>query len=98
MDFKQPNLIETTSDIRCNSPITMSTTDEGFHIALEEAREGLSEGGLPIGSAIIAPDGSLLGRGRNMRSVNIPLHMSRDADKSCRMQNGSPILHVCTDR
>lgn len=72
----------------------MSTTDEGFQIALQEAREGLSEGGLPIGSAIIAADGSVLGRGRNMRSVNIPMHVSRHADKYYRMQNGSPILHV----
>lgn len=76
----------------------MSITDEGFQIALQEAREGLSEGGLPIGSAIIAPDGSVLGRGRNMRCVCVIPHVIRDADMSRRMQNGSPILHVRPNR
>ncbi|MGA4981302.1 nucleoside deaminase [Streptomyces cellulosae] len=35
--------------------------------ALEEARAGLAEGGIPIGAALYGPDGSLLGRGRNRR-------------------------------
>ncbi|MCI3928354.1 nucleoside deaminase [Streptomyces sp. AN091965] len=36
--------------------------------ALEEARSGLAEGGIPIGAALYAPDGStLLGRGHNRR-------------------------------
>jgi cytosine deaminase len=36
-------------------------------IALEEARAGLAEGGIPIGSALFGPDGELLGRGHNRR-------------------------------
>ena len=36
-------------------------------VALEEARTGLAEGGIPIGAALFAADGSLLGRGRNRR-------------------------------
>jgi cytosine/creatinine deaminase len=36
-------------------------------IALEEARAGLAEGGIPIGSALFGPDGALLGRGHNQR-------------------------------
>ena len=36
-------------------------------IALEEARTGLSEGGVPVGAALFGPDGELLGRGRNRR-------------------------------
>ena len=36
-------------------------------VALEEARQGLSEGGIPIGAALFAADGSLLGRGHNRR-------------------------------
>ncbi|MFC7382509.1 nucleoside deaminase [Sphaerisporangium rhizosphaerae] len=36
-------------------------------IALEEARKGLAEGGIPIGAALFGPDGRLLGRGRNRR-------------------------------
>jgi creatinine deaminase len=36
-------------------------------IALEEARTGLAEGGVPIGAALFAADGTLLGRGHNRR-------------------------------
>ncbi|MDH7453168.1 nucleoside deaminase [Luteimonas composti] len=35
--------------------------------AVEEARLGLAEGGIPIGAALFASDGTLLGRGRNRR-------------------------------
>jgi cytosine deaminase len=35
--------------------------------ALEEARIGLSEGGIPIGAAIFTRDGKLLGSGHNRR-------------------------------
>ncbi len=36
-------------------------------VALEEARVGLAEGGIPIGAALVGPDGTVLGRGRNRR-------------------------------
>lgn len=36
-------------------------------IALEEARAGLAEGGIPIGAALFGADGSVLGRGHNRR-------------------------------
>jgi cytosine deaminase len=36
-------------------------------IALEEARQGLAEGGIPIGAALFDRDGNLLGRGHNRR-------------------------------
>jgi cytosine deaminase len=36
-------------------------------VAIEEARMGLAEGGIPIGAAIFRRDGTLLGRGRNRR-------------------------------
>jgi cytosine deaminase len=35
--------------------------------AVEEARAGLTEGGIPIGAALYGPDGTLLGRGHNRR-------------------------------
>jgi cytosine deaminase len=35
--------------------------------AIEEARQGLSEGGIPIGAALFTTDGELLGRGHNRR-------------------------------
>ncbi|GMF07243.1 unnamed protein product [Ambrosiozyma monospora] len=39
----------------------------GIQIALEEAKKGYSEGGIPIGSCLIHKDGRVLGRGHNMR-------------------------------
>ena len=36
-------------------------------VAVEEARAGLAEGGVPIGAALFGPGGELLGRGRNRR-------------------------------
>ena len=36
-------------------------------IALDEARIGLAEGGIPIGAALFSADGALLGRGHNRR-------------------------------
>ena len=36
-------------------------------VALEEARQGLAEGGIPIGAALFTADGALLGRGHNRR-------------------------------
>jgi cytosine/creatinine deaminase len=36
-------------------------------IALDEARAGLDEGGIPIGAALFDREGNLLGKGRNRR-------------------------------
>ncbi len=38
-----------------------------LNIAIEEARVGLAEGGIPIGAALFTGDGTLLGRGHNRR-------------------------------
>lgn len=38
-----------------------------LEIAIEEAKYGLAEGGIPIGAALFANDGTLLGRGHNRR-------------------------------
>ncbi|KAL4967464.1 cytosine deaminase [Aspergillus stella-maris] len=45
----------------------MAATDPGFIAAVEEARLGLSEGGVPIGACLVSKDGKILGRGHNMR-------------------------------
>jgi cytosine deaminase len=39
-------------------------------VALEEARAGFAEDGIPIGAALFDADGRLLGRGRNRRVQN----------------------------
>ena len=36
-------------------------------VAVAEAKAGLSEGGIPIGGALIGADGTVLGRGHNQR-------------------------------
>jgi creatinine deaminase len=36
-------------------------------VAIEEARQGLAEGGIPIGAALFTKDGKLLSRGHNRR-------------------------------
>lgn len=36
-------------------------------VALEEARIGFSEGGVPVGAALFGPEGEMLSRGRNRR-------------------------------
>ncbi|KAK8056764.1 cytidine and deoxycytidylate deaminase zinc-binding region [Apiospora rasikravindrae] len=40
---------------------------KGLAIAFEEAKISYDEGGIPIGAALIAADGTVLGRGHNMR-------------------------------
>ena len=57
------------------------TDREMLEIALEEARAGLGEGGIPIGAALFSADGTLLGRGRNRRvqEQDPSLHGETDA-------------------
>lgn len=45
----------------------MSSQDLGFKAALQEARQGSKEGGVPIGSAIVSAQGKILGQGHNLR-------------------------------
>lgn len=46
---------------------TRLSYEEMLETALEEARTGLAEGGIPIGAALFREDGTLLGRGHNRR-------------------------------
>ena len=50
-------------------------------VALEEARAGFAEGGIPIGAALFHRDGTLLGRGHNRRvqDDDPALHAETDA-------------------
>lgn len=45
----------------------VNTYEEMLQVAIEEARIGLSEGGIPIGGAIFDLEGNLVGRGHNRR-------------------------------
>ena len=56
--------------------------------AIEEARAGLAEGGIPIGAALYGADGTLLGRGHNRRvQENDPsIHGETDAFRKAGRQ------------
>lgn len=45
------------------------TDDEAMGLALEEARAAAEAGDVPVGAVVLAPDGTVLGRGRNEREV-----------------------------
>jgi cytosine deaminase len=57
-------------------------------IAIEEARMGIAEQGIPIGAALFHRDGTLLGRGRNRRiQENDPsVHGETDAFRKAGRQ------------
>lgn len=42
-------------------------SDPGFVAAVEEAKAGFEEGGVPIGACLVSKEGEILGRGHNMR-------------------------------
>lgn len=54
--------------------------DEFMRAAIEEAKQGLAEGGIPIGSVLVI-DGKIVGRGHNRRVQNgsAILHAEMDA-------------------
>jgi creatinine deaminase len=54
--------------------------DEFLQAALDEAKQGLAEGGVPIGSVLVH-DGRILGRGHNRRvqAGSVVLHAEMDA-------------------
>ena len=59
-------------------------------VAIEEAKLGLSEGGIPIGAALFDAEGKLLGRGHNRRiQENDPsIHGETDAFRKAGRQRG----------
>jgi cytosine/creatinine deaminase len=61
-----------------------------LEVAIEEARLGLSEGGIPIGAALFDADGRVLGRGHNRRlQENDPsVHGETDAFRKAGRQRG----------
>jgi cytosine deaminase len=59
-----------------------------LQVAIDEARQGLAEGGIPIGAALFDRDGTLLGRGHNRRvQENDPsVHGETDAFRKAGRQ------------
>ena len=68
-------------------------------VAIEEARQGLAEGGIPIGAALFDKDGNLLGRGHNRRiqEEDPSVHGETDAfRKAGRQRNYRQTIMVTT--
>ena len=54
------------------SALTPDLAREWLAVAVAEARQGLAEGGIPIGAALFGPDGSVWGQGHNRRARPLP--------------------------
>ncbi len=72
--------------------MTLSTNDDlrFMQVALEEARTGLEEGGIPIGSCLVV-DGEVLGKGHNrrMQQGNPILHGEMDCLQNAGRQSAA---------
>jgi len=70
--------------------------DEFLQAAIEEAKQGLSEGGIPIGSVIVH-NGKIIGRGHNRRvqKGSVILHGEMDAFENAGRQPAS-VYRECT--
>ena len=75
-----------------------TTTEQMLQVALEEARTGLAEGGIPIGAAIFDSNGRLLSSGRNRRvQENDPsVHAETDAFRRAGRQRSYKDLIMVT--
>ncbi|MCU1571093.1 MAG: nucleoside deaminase [Naasia sp.] len=64
------------------------TDADKLAVAIEEARKGADEGGVPIGAALFAADGRLLGRGHNRRvqDGDPSVHAETDAFRNAGRQ------------
>ena len=70
-----------------------------LEVALEKARRGRDEGGIPIGSALFHADGTLLGRGHNRRvqDDDPSVHAETDAFRNAgRRRSYSDTIMVTT--
>jgi creatinine deaminase len=74
----------------------MIPTDRFLEAAIKEARQGLMEGGIPIGSVIVHRD-TIIGRGHNRRvqKLSAILHGEMDALENAGRQPAS-VYQECT--
>ncbi|HEY8982405.1 MAG TPA: nucleoside deaminase [Streptomyces sp.] len=68
----------------------LTTARALLSVAVQEARAGLAEGGIPIGAALYGADGELLGRGHNRRvqDGDPSLHAETAAFRAAGRQRG----------
>jgi cytosine deaminase len=69
-----------------------------LNLAIAEARQGLAEGGIPIGAAIFNAEGNLVGAGHNRRVQNgdPSLHAETDAFRNAGRQRSYRDLIMVT--
>lgn len=74
----------------------MNPMDAFMQAAVEEARQGLAEGGIPIGSVVVH-NGKIIGRGHNQRvqKGSTTLHGEMDALENAGRQPAS-VYRECT--
>jgi len=72
--------------------------EEMLAVAIEEAKKGLGEGGVPVGAAIFDGAGKLLGAGRNQRVQNgdPSVHGETDAFRNAGRQKSYRKLIMVT--
>jgi len=69
-----------------------------LEVALEEARQGFAEGGIPIGAALFTEDGELVSRGHNRRvqEDDPSIHGETDAFRKAGRQRSYRKLTMVT--
>ena len=80
-------------------PVTRQSALDMLAVAVEEARTGLEEGGIPIGAALFDRSGQLLGRGHNRRvqDADASTHAETSAFRSAgRRRNYRETVMVTT--
>jgi cytosine/creatinine deaminase len=82
--------------IKNMQPIRIHNDAEGIQAAIAEAKKGLAEGGIPIGSVIVH-EGLVLGAGHNRRVQNgsVVLHGEMDAFENAGRQSAD-VYRKCT--
>jgi creatinine deaminase len=80
-------------------PLDVALATTMLAIALDEARAGLAEGGIPIGAALFTREGELLGSGHNRRvqEDDASVHAETDAFRRAgRRRNYADTVMVTT--
>ena len=78
------------------TPLSRDLAERMLATALNEARQGLAEGGIPIGAALFTREGELLGSGHNRRvqEDDASIHAETDAFRRAgrRRDYGSTVM------
>ena len=80
-------------------PLSPVLATRMLDVALDEARQGLAEGGIPIGAALFTREGELLGSGHNRRvqEDDASIHAETDAFRRAgRRRNYGETVMVTT--